>query len=122
MEKDLERKQTDATTFGYDKGFVATKEQIKRADVPVKAPDTVVVNPLKFVEDAVEQNDNNFDGIINNVPEVPNNEMASANPTEKREEKKSVIEQLQNEEANVRDRTHLRREEGCQRCCEKELC
>ena len=26
------------------------------------------VNPLKHVEDAIEQNDNNFDGIINNTP------------------------------------------------------
>ena len=97
MEKDLERKQIEASTFGYDKGFVATKEQIKKADVPVKAPDPVIANPLKFVEDAVEQNDNNFDGIINNAPQVPNNEMASANPSESRteESKKSVLEQLQ---------------------------
>ena len=28
------------------------------------------VNPLKHVEDTVEQNDNNFDGIINNTPTV----------------------------------------------------
>ena len=27
-------------------------------------------NPLKYVEDTVEQNDNNFDGIINNTPTV----------------------------------------------------
>ena len=28
-------------------------------------------NPLKHVEDAIEQNDNNFDGIINNTPQTP---------------------------------------------------
>ena len=28
-------------------------------------------NPLKHVEDIVEQNDNNFDGIINNTPQAP---------------------------------------------------
>ena len=32
------------------------------AEQPEKA------NPLKHVEDAIEQNDNNFDGIINNIP------------------------------------------------------
>ena len=32
------------------------------AEQPEKA------NPLKHVEDAIEQNDNNFDGIINNTP------------------------------------------------------
>ena len=28
-------------------------------------------NPLKHVEDTIEQNDNNFDGIINNTPQTP---------------------------------------------------
>ena len=28
-------------------------------------------NPLKHVEDIVEQNDNNFDGLINNTPQTP---------------------------------------------------
>ncbi len=29
------------------------------------------VNPLKHVEDTIEQNDNDFDGIINNTPQTP---------------------------------------------------
>mgnify|MGYP000211198303 CR=1 FL=1 len=29
-----------------------------------------MINPLKHVEDTIEQNDNNFDGIINNTPTV----------------------------------------------------
>ena len=28
-------------------------------------------NPLKHIEDTIEQNDNNFDGIINNTPKTP---------------------------------------------------
>ena len=28
-------------------------------------------NPLKHVEDTIEQNDNNFDGLINNTPQTP---------------------------------------------------
>ena len=32
------------------------------AEQPEKA------NPLKHIEDTIEQNDNNFDGIINNTP------------------------------------------------------
>ena len=55
----------------------------------------VLVNPLKSIEDAVEQNDNNFDGIINNLPPVENSEMRSGNPAEGKEtERKSVLEQL----------------------------
>lgn len=30
-------------------------------------------NPLRQIEDVVEQNDNNFDGIINNIPPMPDN-------------------------------------------------
>ena len=29
------------------------------------------VNPLKHIEDTVEQNDNAFDGLINNTPQTP---------------------------------------------------
>ncbi|MDD2965507.1 MAG: YodL domain-containing protein [Bacteroidales bacterium] len=36
--------------------------------VAVEPPEKV--NPLKYVEDTIEQNDNNFDGIINNTPTV----------------------------------------------------
>ena len=35
------------------------------AEQPEKA------NPLKHIEDTIEQNDNNFDGIINNTPQTP---------------------------------------------------
>ena len=35
------------------------------AEQPEKA------NPLKHIEDTIEQNDNNFDGIINNTPQPP---------------------------------------------------
>ena len=34
--------------------------------IPAEQPEKV--NPLKHVEDTVEQNDNNFDGLINNTP------------------------------------------------------
>ena len=34
----------------------------------IAAEQSEKVNPLKHVEDAIEQNDNNFDGIINNTP------------------------------------------------------
>ena len=35
------------------------------AEQPEKA------NPLKHIEDTIEQNDNNFDGIINHTPQTP---------------------------------------------------
>lgn len=95
MERVLEHKGVTGDTFGYDKAFAATKAQSAVAIEPVKVPEPVKVNPLKSIEDAVEQNDNNFDGIINNLPPVENSEMRSANPAEGKEtERKSVLEQL----------------------------
>ena len=95
MERVLEHKGPTGNTFGYDKAFAATKVQSVAGADPAKVPEPVRVNPLKSIEDAVEQNDNNFDGIINNLPPVENSEMRSGNPAEGKEtERKSVLEQL----------------------------
>ena len=95
MERVLEHKGVTGDTFGYDRAFTATKVQSAVATEPAKVPEPVKVNPLKSIEDAVEQNDNNFDGIINNLPPVENSEMRSANPAEGKEtDRKSVLEQL----------------------------
>ncbi len=45
-------------------------------------------SPLRAVEDAVEQNDNSFDGIINNLPPTP-------------EEHRSVLEELKARQAET---------------------
>ncbi len=95
MERVLEHREANSDTFGYDRAFTATKVQRIASAEPAKVPEPVRINPLKSIEDAVEQNDNNFDGIINNLPPVENSEMRSANPAEGKEtERKSVLEQL----------------------------
>ena len=52
-------------------------------------------NPLRAVEDAIEQNDNNFDGIINNLP--------TADDIQKRAESGERISILEFAEAIQRD-------------------
>ena len=95
MERVLEHREANGDTFGYDRAFTVTKVQNIASAEPAKVPEPVKVNPLKSIEDAVEQNDNNFDGIINNLPPVENSEMRSANPAEGKDiERKSVLEQL----------------------------
>ena len=49
-------------SFGYKEVPEFLQEQTQQ---PEKA------NPLKHIEDTIEQNDNNFDGIINNTPQTP---------------------------------------------------
>lgn len=51
-------------------------------------------NPMKGIEDMVEQNDNNLDGVINNVQADP---MTGALEIP-REEKKSVLEKLKEQQ------------------------
>ena len=63
---------------------------------------------LRAVEDAVEQNDNNFDGIINNLPEHSSAEQLQtmARDSEKAARKQSVLDALkeQRERAKAAER------------------
>lgn len=47
-------------------------------------------NPMRGIEDMVEQNDNSFDGVINNVKVEP----AAGTPEIVQDDKKSVLEKL----------------------------
>lgn len=53
-------------------------------------------NFMRGIEDMVEQNDNNFDGVINNLPEEkPVAQQTAADVIEEEQEKKSIIKKLQ---------------------------
>ena len=55
----------------------------------------LVKNPLRGVEDAVEQNDNNLDGILNNLPdEKPVAQKLNEDVIEAEQKKKSILEKL----------------------------
>ena len=47
-------------------------------------------NPMRGIEDMVEQNDNNFDGVINNIKPEPSPELSQS----MQDDKKSVLEKL----------------------------
>ena len=52
-------------------------------------------NPMRGIEDTVEQNDNNFDGVINNLPEPkPVAQVDSDDVIEAVQKKKSVLEKI----------------------------
>ena len=54
-------------------------------------------NPMRGIEDMVEQNDNSFDGVINNVKAEP----ASGTPEIVADDKKSVLEKLREQSRQV---------------------
>ena len=90
-------------------------------------------NPLKYVEDTIEQNDNNFDGIINNTPSVDELEkkaksgeqisltdLADAIKAEKtrskgKEEKPSIRAQLKADKKKVQKKTARQKPQDLER-------
>ena len=65
------------------------------AEDPGAGP-SVSRNPMKGIEDMVEQNDNNLDGVINNLPEPkPAAQMTPEDVIEAEQKKKSVLKKLQ---------------------------
>ncbi len=53
-------------------------------------------NPMKGIEDLVEQNDNNLDGVINNLPDPkPVAQVTPEDVVEQEQKKKSVLQKLQ---------------------------
>lgn len=52
-------------------------------------------HPMKGIEDMVEQNDNNLDGVINNLPEPkPAAQITSEDAIEAEQKKRSVLEKI----------------------------
>ncbi len=73
---------------GEEVGSAADPEEV------VGGGPSISRNPMKGIEDMVEQNDNNLDGVINNVQADP---MTGALEIP-REEKKSVLEKLKEQQ------------------------
>ena len=71
---DMSREQIEAAGFGFhhaseDGTYLIMGNGTQAYAIAAEQPQRD--NPLKHVEDIVEQNDNNFDGIINNTPQTP---------------------------------------------------
>ena len=71
---DMSREQIEAAGFGFHHASEDGKYLIMGNGIQayaIAAEQQQRDNPLKHVEDTIEQNDNNFDGIINNTPQTP---------------------------------------------------
>ena len=71
---DMTREQIEAAGFGFhhaseDGKYLIMGNGTQAFAIAAEQPQRD--NPLKHVEDIVEQNDNNFDGLINNTPQTP---------------------------------------------------
>lgn len=71
---DMSREQIEAAGYGFHHASDDGKYLIMANGTlafAVLAEQREKENPLKHIEDTIEQNDNNFDGIINNTPQTP---------------------------------------------------
>lgn len=78
-------------------GAVETEIEEVTADASEEsgAGPAISKNPMRGIEDMVEQNDNNFDGVINNLPEPkPVTQVDSEDVIEEEQKKKSVLEKI----------------------------
>ena len=71
---DMTREQIEAAGFGFhhaseDGKYLIMGNGTQAYAIAAEQPQRD--NPLKHVEDTIEQNDNNFDGLINNTPQAP---------------------------------------------------
>lgn len=66
---DMTREQMEAAGYGVHHTSEDGKHLIMGNGTQAFA--VAAENPLKHIEDTIEQNDNKFDGIINNTPETP---------------------------------------------------
>ena len=70
----MSREQMEAAGYGLhhqseDGKYLIMGNGARAFAIPAEQPEKV--NPLKHIEDTVEQNDNAFDGLINNTPQTP---------------------------------------------------
>ena len=77
----------------------AVEEQIPESIDPIEdvgAGPSISRNHMRGIEDMVEQNDNSFDGVINNLPEPkPVCQVSAAEVIEEEQKRKSVLKRLQ---------------------------
>ena len=75
-------------------------------------------NPMRGIEDMVEQNDNNFDGVINNVKVEPAAGTLEIVP----EDKKSVLEKLKEQGRQITPQLPVPERKPIPGCCfEREI-
>ena len=96
---------------------VETDEVTADASEEAGAGPAISKNPMRGIEDMVEQNDNNFDGVINNLPEPkPVAQVDSDDVIEEVQKKKSVLEKIRE---NAPDPEKVR---PMSLCPDRELC
>lgn len=110
------RKKSKIQKWDEVKGTVEQEVDAGTMD-DVGAGPSISRNPMRGIEDMVEQNDNSFDGVINNVPETkPVAQVTSEDVVEAEQKKKSVLAKIR-ENASEPDKV-----KPVSLCPDREMC
>ena len=102
----------ERTKSRKNKKWYEVKEKYTVEEAPGVGP-SISRNPMCSIEDMVEQNDNNLDGVINNVkvePVVNTSEIAL-------EDKKSVLEKLKEQNRQMSQSVSASEKKQVSGCC-----
>lgn len=105
-----EQIQSASMTAEWEQKLLEVEKQIQESiDLieDVGAGPSISRNHMRGIEDMVEQNDNSFDGIINNVPAAPVPDFAEINEKADQEDiaadtKASVMEKIKEQQEKVK--------------------
>ena len=96
----------------------AKTRKIKKWEEVHGAGPSISRNPMRGIEDMVEQNDNNFDGVINNIKSEPSPELSQS----MQYDKKSVLEKLKEQGRQIPSPVQAPERKPVPGCCqEREL-
>lgn len=90
MNEELERIQTEEAALNSNSDFAILRKLNRAKEDPQEK--VRQDNYLRAVEDSIEQNDNSFDGVINNLPDEAEGSVSGV-----KNEKKSLVEEIRKE-------------------------
>ena len=95
----MEKKRKSKIQKWDEFGGMAETEVTENIEAPNEVDGAVLSlskNPMRSVEDMIEQNDNCLDGVINNMPEPkPTAQMTNEDVINEEQAKKSILKRLQ---------------------------
>lgn len=104
-ERIQERVQTEEVTLGHDSEFAVVRKHTR--DKAEQKETLRQREYLRNVEDAVEQNDNAFDGIVNNLPEGAEGSVSGMEEIKRDTERKSLVEEIKRQAEATPPPTHV---------------
>lgn len=92
-----ERVQTEEVALANNSEFAVVRKRTRK-DFDPKKQEVQHTNSMRAVEDAIEQNDNSFDGVINNLPDEATGNASSVSDDTEAKTKASLMDEIKRQQ------------------------